>query len=677
MPLCAASGRVGIHRLFTACGPLSAGMDDAIATHYALAPQATPRLVGGLSAFAAVDRRDSSRSLLAVQIKPALPPRARMLGARVGAPVAHAVMPLDHGPGRDPSGKDALFIFCPALPGAPMAAAPKAWAESEVLRCVLLPAAAALEEFGERGLTHRAIRPDNMFRAGPGEKITLGPCWAAPPASLQPAAFEPPYAAQCLPAGRGDGTLSDDVYALGVTLLWCVLGGEVPWWEDEAALLRRKLSQGSLAALAGQARLSPTMIDLLRGMLAEDPDHRPAPSLLLDPEQARSRRVATRPSPRAQRALELGDMQAWYPRELALALGANPDQGALILRNGTVSTWLRRTVGDTALAMKLDETLVRATELPGEGPKPNTAIVSRAITTLDPLAPLLWRGHAVFPDGIATALVAAVTEGQTALTAALEDILAQDVTHAWVHGRAPRPELIRMQQDVRDWRDWLAMRGLMGGLPRVLYGANPLLPCLSPLLGPRSVTRLADLLPALEACAPDADRKRPPVDAHIAAFIAARADQSVLAETGRLRSLASAAERLSIMGLFGRLQQRMGTDRFPRLAGWLLESGLADLEQWRSLKTRQRLGERLGEIAGRGVILPMVQVLTDSVANSQDAAEAQEAAQRLAEIEAALSALESGAGRRRDQARDTGHDIATGLSLLSVLGGAVAVLLEG
>ena len=194
-----------------------------------------------------------------------------------------------------------------------------------------------------------------------------------------------------------------------------------------------------------------------------------------------------------------------------------------MLRTGTVSTWLRRSVGDTALAIKLDETMVRVIDLPGEGPKPNHAIVSRAIATLDPLAPVIWRGVSIFPDGIGTALVSAVTEGQTTLTAALEDILSQDITHVWMAGRTPRPELVRMQQDVRDWRDWLAMRGPMGGLPRVLYGANPLLSCLSPLLGGRVVPRLADLLLALEECAPDADRKRPPFDNHIAAFISARA----------------------------------------------------------------------------------------------------------------------------------------------------------
>jgi hypothetical protein len=652
-------------------------MDDLIATHYTLAPQAAPMAVGGLNGYAVTDKRESGRSLLAIQTKPALPPRSRLLSGRAAGPVPHAVMPLDYGPGRDPSGREAFFILCPPLPGPAIAAETRLWSETEAMRCLLLPAAAALDALAERGITHRAIRPDNIFRAGPGEKIVLGPCWAAPPASLQPAAFEPPYAAQCLACGRGEGTPHDDVYALGVTILWCVLGGAAEW-ADDAALLRRKLSAGSLAALAGQARLSPSLTDLLRGMLAEDPDHRPAPALLLDPEQARSRRVATRPPARAQRPLELGDMQASFPRELALALGANTDQGATLVRNGTVGTWLRRSVGDTALALRLDEALARAAaEAPAEGTRPAHVIVARAVAALDPLAPLVWRGIALFPDGLGTALVQATLGNQPGLLAALEEILSQDVTAAWLAGRVPRAEYTRMQQDVRDWRDWLSTKGVTGGMPRVLYGANPLMACASPVLGGRAVARLADLLPALEDAAADTDRKRPPIDAHIAAFIAARADQSMMADANRLGGFATAADRLAVLALFGRLQQRLTQDKLPRLAGWLLDSGMAELGAWRCLATRKALAARLAEYAARGQITPMVQVLEDGAAKGNDLAGAQEAANRLACIEAALAALNSGKARRAEQSRETGHEIATGLSLLSVLGGAVAVALAG
>jgi hypothetical protein len=651
-------------------------MNDVIGSQYALAPGGAPIQVGGLIAYPAIDARDPAHAVIALQTRASLPPRSRLIHSRPAAPVPYSMMPLEQGTIPDPAGAAAFFVVCPAPPGPCLAADPRPWQESEILRFLLHPAAAALEAMDERGLTHRAIRPDNIFRAGPGEKVMLGPCWAAPPGSLQPSPFEPPYAAQCLPTARGEGSTADDVYALGVTMLWCVLGGVVPGWGDEPALLKRKLNLGSLAALAGQARLSPSMADLLRGMLAEDPDHRPAAALLLDPEQARSRRVATRPAARAQRPLEFAGTQIWFPRELARALSAAPDEGAVLLRNGTIGAWLRRVLGDAALALRVDEAVARG-ELAGDSAKATHGMVCRAAAVLDPLAPLAWRGHAVFPDGVGTALAHAVLTGQTALVAALEEILSQDATAAWLAGRIPRAEYTRMQQEVRDWKDWLSTPGVAGGLPRVLYGANPLLPCLSPLLNGRSVVSVSDLLPALEACAPEADRKRPPIDAHIASFIAARADPTTLGDAVRLTGFVSPTDRLSVMGALGRLQQRTVCEALPRLAAWLLESGMAELGQWRSLATRKAMLERLENLAAQGAILPMVVLLQDPHATGRDAAEAAEAARRLGEIEATLNALRESGQARREQARGTGQEIATGLSLLSLLGGAIAVLVGG
>jgi hypothetical protein len=664
------------------------GMDDlvttsaTIASHYKLASPAAQVTLGGLMAYPVIDRRDALRTLLAVQTQPALPPRAKILGGRAAAPVAGAMMPLDHGPGRNPGGTEAYFVICPRPPGPAISADPRPWPESEIIRCLLLPAAAALDALADRGITHRAINPGNIFRAGPGEKIVLGPCWAAPPASLQPSAYEPPYSAQCLPAGRGEGSPHDDVYALGVTLLWCMLGGAadptIAAWADEEALLRRKLCLGSLAALAGGARLTSILADLLRGMLAEDPEHRPAASLLLDPEQARGRRVATRQAVRAQRALIVGGEQAGFSRELAHLMVRAPDEGAALLRNGAVGTWLRRSVGDTQLAVRLEEALARLSiEPPLDSAKPAHVTVARAVAALDPLAPLAWRGVAVFPDGIASALAYASLSNQPSVVATLEEVLDRDVTAAWMVGRVPRPDLTRMQQEVRDWRAWRAAKGLAGGLARVLYGGNVLLACASPLLGGRIVARLADLLPALDDAALQTDRKRPPLDAHIAAFIAAHADGSVLADADRLGGLHTPGDRLAVIALFGRLQQRVGADRMPHLAAWLVESGLGELGQWRSVATRKAIEGKLGDLAAAGQITPMAVLLGDVGGRAQDAAGAEMAARRLAEIELALSAFEQGGEHRQHHARQTGQEIATGLSLVSLLVGAIWVALAG
>ena len=162
----------------------------------------------------------------------------------------------------------------------------------------------------------------------------------------QPALFEPPYSAMCLPAGRGDGSIADDVYALGVLLL-CLALGRAPLAQlDDAAILRRKLELGTYAALAGDERLPPIIGDLVRGMLAEDPEHRPTPTLLLDPASARGRRVAARPPRRAQRPIIMAGSEVWDARSLAYALGDEPEQGLNALRSGAVEQWLRRGLGD-------------------------------------------------------------------------------------------------------------------------------------------------------------------------------------------------------------------------------------------------------------------------------------------------------------------------------------------
>jgi hypothetical protein len=645
-----------------------------IAIHYQLDPaHPAPINIGGLRAYAAMDRREPTRRLLALQSAADLPPRARLLARAIQSPpVPNLTLPLDYGAGRDPAGQTAFFLLCPAMPGPALAADRRAWPEAEVMRCLLRPAALALEALTERAMTHRAIRPDNLFRAGPGDMVTLGPFWATPPASLQPAAFEPPYAAVCLPAGRGEGAIADDVYALGVTLLWCLLGGP-PGWDDDAAVLRRKLEAGSLAALAQGANLSADMHDMLMGMLAEDPDHRATPNRLLAPEQARNRRLATRPAPRAQRPLTVGAHQAFTARELAHAIALEPDQGFTLLTSGAADRWIRRLLGDGQMAVILEAALEPESNAETDPSRRQAGTVMRAICALDPLAPLAWRGIAVLPDGIPTALVAAQSANKAAVSAALEELVTHDIAIVWAALQTRRRDVTAVRKETRDWRGWLMQRGPMGGVKRLLYGANPLLVCGSPLLAGQAAARLADLLPALEAAAPRADRTRPPIDAHIAAFVAARADGTLLADIGQLDGFTTTADRLAVIALFARLQARLHPAPLPALAGWLLESGLVDVAAWRNLALRKALAEHLAEAARAGQIGTMQRVANDPAARAADANAATQAVARVAAIAAELAALEAQAPTRAADADRLGHEIAAGTGVLAVVGAAVVL----
>ena len=150
---------------------------------------------------------------MAVRIQRHLPPRPQPLHVLANTTIDGLLTPVAYGSAAVPGAPDeACYMVCLAPPGPSVAARLRPWPEAELLEYVLRPVAHVLEHLQMRGLTHRGIRLDNVFQTRPGQPVVLGTAWAAPPATAQPALFEPPYSAMCLQAGRGDGSIADDVY---------------------------------------------------------------------------------------------------------------------------------------------------------------------------------------------------------------------------------------------------------------------------------------------------------------------------------------------------------------------------------------------------------------------------------------------------------------------------------
>jgi hypothetical protein len=642
-----------------------------------------PDAGGGVPAFGVADRRaQAGGALMAVQSLPGAPPRAMALNALAGWTDEGLLAPLAHGRARGPQGVPAWFVVSGAPPGPSLAGALRPWSESELLESVLQPAAMVLEELEKRRVTHRAIRLDNLFRVGPGASVVLGAAWSAPPAQHQPALFEPPYSAMCLPAGRGDGTIADDVYALGVVLVVLALGRLPMEGLDATAILRRKLALGSYAALVGEDRLPPVITDLARGMLAEDPEHRPPPALLADPGAARARRLAARPLRRGQRPLEVAGGPVWDARTLAHAIATEPAEGAGLLRSGMVDRWLRRSLGDPALAVRLEEA-VRQRGFDGttDEARADGLLTMRAVATLDPLAPLCWRGVALWPDGLGSALAAADAMGGTAgtlLAERLADLVGTEAAGYWGVMRPERADPTLVRVEARQRRGLMRQRGWSGGLPRLRYALNPLLPCSSPMLAGHLVARLQDLLPAMEAAAarPEARRERP-VDREIAAFIIARYDQRFEGELDGLADAETSEQAMMIqLRLLAGLQSRLQSGPLPGLAGWLAEHAAPALAAWRNRSRREALESSLAEIAKAGQLMPMLTLLENAAARAADARGFQHACEAVQRIDAELAALAGGAEMRGEAARRIGHEAALGVAMMAVTVAAVAVVLS-
>ncbi len=614
--------------------------------------------VAGLATFGVTDRLGGRTDLMAIQLDRNLPPRPRAFQA-LAAPIEGLLTPVAYGQVRE-----ACFAICLAPPGPSVQARGRPWPEGELLAYVLRPAARVLEALATRGITHRGIRLDNVFQSAPGQPVVLGTAWTTPPAMAQPALFEPPYSAMCLPAGRGEGMIADDVYALGVLLLCLALGRSPLEQHDDAAIIRRKLEMGTYAALAGDQRIPPVIGDLARGMVAEDPEHRPPPGLLLDPASARGRRVAARPPRRAQRSMTLGGREVWNTRSLALALASEPDEGAQAVRSGLVEQWLRRSLGDAQVATRVEELARHRAD--DAAPSNDAELLMCAVAMIDPLAPLCWRGIAFWPDGIGPALAVAQV-GAPDVLIRLEEVIVREEAASWASLRADRSDVVLQRAEARRHHSWLQQRGVHGGggLPRLAYLLNPLMPCKSPLLVGHWVARLADLLPALEEVAGHAERQQTdPIDAHVAAFIAARLERRMDHEL--LTEIGGSAACLAQIRALAQLQSRLHPQPLPALTAWLAARARPVVTTWRNRERRSEIEQRLQPLAAAGHLAPMLHMLDDPGARNADAREAQAAVAALAGLDAELAQISGGAGSRTATATRLGQEIAAGLGLAAL-----------
>ena len=577
-------------------------------------------------------------------------------------------------------GERLVFLF--EQPGgarlAPIGAATLPALEPQQLRTdIIAPLARALETIGAADITHRGVRPDNLFwRSGEDGGVVLGECVCAPPAWAQPAAYEPIDSAMAEPAGRGPGTPPDDFFSLGVTVLALLMGQAPDHGTDAEALLLARLEKGSYAALRGDFEPPDELVTLLRGLLEDDAEARWGYSQVMAslsgdrPPLARATAAVRSATP-----IDFGGTKYETCRGLAHAMAADAAAAASVIEGGSLERWLRSHVRDEARA----EAVAAAHQLACPRAVPGKAarhqLVARVAIALDPAAPIRYKGRAVHLRGFGTALAETARAGAPA--AALAEIVLGDLPIFWASVQSrDRPHHLSRAAALRELKQHLVDTRIGRGVERVLYEVAAALPCRSPIMAPRQVCSAPAVLERLEELAHRTDRPSRPIDRHLAAFLAARSNRLRPADLAALAAGDATAQALGLAHLFARLQHLEGGGKpLPGLASWTATLLAPVVEGFFQRRLREELAAALQQFARSGDIAALVSVIDNPALGERDAAGFAAARAEYTALDREIARLRGGTSVWPEEMRRFNGGISVALAALVAAGvvGAIAV----
>jgi len=612
----AEGGENAVARAPTSSRDVGLGERFKIRTSQTVMDLATP----AAEAFVAVDQTQPDTACTALIARPEQLPRVSACTQLKGLSHVGAAKLLEHGPVDWPDGTRRYAMVYETPAGAALLRRNQTIQPIDprvLVRAFVAPVAHVLAEYVRRGVSHRAIRPDNVYWTDFGQsKIQLGPCTAGPPGARQPAQFEPLELAICDPYGRGPGVAADDVFSLGATALALAMGRWPMAEAEDAAVIERRIDVGNWEALAGSYSPSTEIYDFFRGALADDPAERwtlPVLTKWLDGGRPTVPRITS--IPKAREPFLFENKLYRTGREIAMALARNPRQAVSAIRSGVLADWTRRALPDD-IASKKVQAMSAADSSAGRDGDP--ALVARVCMALDPTGPIHISGIAVRPDGAAPALARAYLGARDSLPA--YDAMFRAGLHLEWTGVQPGAQAntrtARRLSSYERLSRWAMEAAPGSGLERCLYEIDQRLPCLSPMCIDQWVESPGELLPAIDAAIGEGDQKG--FDRHIAAFLAARGAADEHAMRGLMGGAADDEARMASLRLLAHLQDTYLVGSLPNLAAQCAVLVRPVLEQFQRISTKELIARKSEAAIGQGDLTALLQIVDDRVALDAD-----------------------------------------------------------
>ncbi|MDM7947462.1 MAG: hypothetical protein QUV20_14130 [Oceanibaculum nanhaiense] len=536
----------------------------------------------GTPAYAAESKMGAAGRFYSMVLDPDYPPRTKALRGLRGVRMPGltwleewAVVPW-------PAANGAQRLICvfrrpngdPLMDGRYMAPAPMP--ERQVIVDVVQPVLETLLDLFRQGLTHGAIRPNNLYRCRDQGRVVLGECLSVPPGADQPEIFEPLDRAATEPLTRGEPAMSDDVYALGMTAAFLLVGKHPTPELNAKALLRKRVEGASFMLLSERHRLPYSMLEFLRGTLQDDSRDR---WTLMDIDAWL--KDGTIPKTK----LHLPKMAGWPMeflgephttlRSLAYTVARSTDiEGAKdFLLSRKFRNWMARGLDEERMLPALDALFGEREE---KSIDKMAEAVSLACMQLNPQAPLHYKGLAVNPAGMGTALSSQYDD--PAFRARLIEMVKSNIPLRWLGAQSDVDGYIGVHKLLTKAQGLASRSGWGFGVERALYEMQPMARCRSTLLNKYLVYRVEAILPALEEAAAAAKEPFLPVDKHLVAFVMSRRRDFSIGLLEGLDGADEFAKAQAALRFLSFLEEKTeNSDGWPELArmlGGMLQPGI-------------------------------------------------------------------------------------------------------
>ena len=496
---------------------------------------------------------------------------------------------------------------------------PKAmgWKQDTVMEMVVKPLVNILQDFRDKDFFHGAIRPSNMFVDGTGKGLVLGDCLSTQASYTQPSLFEPIERAQADPISRGAGTLPDDLYAFGVSLAVMLRSQDPLAGKSEEEVVREKIKVGSYAAVTGKDRFKGSILELLRGLLHDDPSQRWTVDEILvwldgrrlSPKQSLNRKKAARP-------ISFNGEKYVRPQILAMALDKAPHETVKMVEDGNLEQWLSRSLEDDSAVQRLKEAYQSSIQY-GRGPGYEDRLVSNVATLLDTMGPIRFRGLRMAGDGVGSALYETIVNKRDIKLFA--DMFMQSIAMNWITmNENPNVDISGLISKYDYCRNFLRQNKLGFGVERCLYLLSSEVPCLSPKLSNYYVSSPEDMMYAFESMCEKGEHPALFLDRHSAAFLSVK-DSKII--DSYLFDLNSAEDHKNLLGnlkCLATIQKRSKLDKFPHIAEAFDKRLPVIYKRFHDKQVREKLKDSIEKFVKAGDLVKMANLIDSPDIHEKD-----------------------------------------------------------